>query len=411
MAFFEYFVASRYLRSKRKEGFISVIAGFSFTGIMLGVATLIIVMSVMNGFRTELISRILGINGHINVQGVEITRNYEAAENTIKTISEVSSVVPYAEGQVLIQTKNISRGAVVRGMRIDDLKNNSLVGQNLVTGDLNLLEGNRIIIGRSMATRLGLSIGSRLTLFSPEGKVSPFGTVPKTLRPMVVGIFDIGMYEYDSNFIFMPLETSQRFFNMKDQVSLLQVKLDDLNVLDTVKAEIEASLDNRAIVTDWRRTNGSFFNALEVERNVMFLILTLIILVAAFNIISSLIMLVKDKGKEIAILRTMGASKASIMRIFVLTGASVGLSGTLAGAALGVGFSMNIEHIRQFLQSLTGTELFSPEIYFLSKLPAIIDWGEVTTVIIMALVLSLIATIYPAWRAASLDPVEALRYE
>lgn len=411
MNLFERFVAARYLRSKRKEGFISVIAGFSFTGIMLGVATLIIVMSVMNGFRHELISRILGINGHINVQGTEIVQNYDFVVPEMKGIKGVVDVTPYVEGQVLLQTKNLSRGAIIRGMKSEDIKRNNLIHDNLISGDLSLFKKNSVFIGRAMASRLGLTIGSRITLFSPEGKVSPFGTVPKTLRPMVVGIFDIGMYEYDSNFIFMPLETSQNFLNQKDSVSLIQVKTQSAEDLEEVKQALKNTLGPQAIITDWKRSNGSFFNALQVERNVMFLILTLIILVAAFNIISSLIMLVKDKGKEIAILRTIGASRISIMRIFVMTGASIGFFGTIAGAVLGITFATNIEYIRQFLESLSGTELFSAEIYFLSKLPAIVDWGEVITVISMALILSLLATLYPAWRASNMDPVEALRYE
>ena len=411
MSLFERFVASRYLRSKRKESFISVIAAFSFTGIMLGVATLIIVMSVMNGFRHELISRILGINGHINVQGQPIVQNYEQVIPEIEGVNGVIDAIPYIEGQVLIQTRNVSRGGIVRGMRTQDIEKNKLVFDNIVSGDLNLFEGNAVFIGRGMASKLGLSIGSRLTLFSSESKVSPFGTVPKTVRPIVAGIFDIGMYEYDNNFIFMPLDTAQVFFNQKGRVSLIQIKATSAENLDVIKEDLQEVLGPYAIITDWKRNNGSFFNALQVERNVMFLILTLIILVAAFNIISSLIMLVKDKGKEIAILRTIGASRASIMRIFIMTGASIGMFGTLAGSTLGILFAVNIEHIRRFLESLSGTELFSPEIYFLSKLPAIIDWGEVTTVVLMALVLSLLATIYPAWRASNLDPVEALRYE
>lgn len=411
MSLFERFVASRYLRSKRKESFISVIAAFSFTGIMLGVATLIIVMSVMNGFRHELISRILGINGHINVQGQPIVQNYEQVIPEIEGVNGVIDAIPYIEGQVLLQTRNVSRGGIVRGMRTQDIEKNKLVFDNIVSGDLNLFEGNAVFIGRGMASKLGLSIGSRLTLFSSESKVSPFGTVPKTVRPIVAGIFDIGMYEYDNNFIFMPLDTAQVFFNQKGRVSLIQIKATSAENLDVIKEDLQEVLGPYAIITDWKRNNGSFFNALQVERNVMFLILTLIILVAAFNIISSLIMLVKDKGKEIAILRTIGASRASIMRIFIMTGASIGMFGTLAGSTLGILFAVNIEHIRRFLESLSGTELFSPEIYFLSKLPAIIDWGEVTTVVLMALVLSLLATIYPAWRASNLDPVEALRYE
>ena len=240
-------------------------------------------------------------------------------------------------------------------MRTQDIEKNKLVFDNIVSGDLNLFEGNAVFIGRGMASKLGLSIGSRLTLFSSESKVSPFGTVPKTVRPIVAGIFDIGMYEYDNNFIFMPLDTAQVFFNQKGRVSLIQIKATSAENLDVIKEDLQEVLGPYAIITDWKRNNGSFFNALQVERNVMFLILTLIILVAAFNIISSLIMLVKDKGKEIAILRTIGASRASIMRIFIMTGASIGMFGTLAGSTLGILFAVNIEHIRRFLESASST--------------------------------------------------------
>ncbi len=408
---FEKMVAGRYLRSKRKEGFISVIAAFSFTGIMLGVATLIIVMSVMNGFRHELISRILGINGHLSIQGTEITRNYDWAENNLMDVDGILQITPMVEGQVLVQTKNVSRGAIVRGLSQEKFKNSTLLNDAMISGELADFQGNAIIIGAKMGARLKLGIGDRLTMFSPEGKASPFGTVPKTLRPYIVGFFDLGMHEYDSNYIFMPLSLSQKFFGLKGQVSFIQIETTNAEKLEPIEKELSARLGEGAQILPWWRTNQSFFNALEVERNVMFLILALIILVAAFNIISSLIMLVKDKSKEIAILRTMGAARSSIMKIFVLTGASVGLLGTLMGAVLGISFAVNIESIRQFLESLSGTELFSAEIYFLSQLPARIEWNEVITIILMALILSLLATLYPAWRASKLDPVEALRYE
>lgn len=408
---FERYVAGRYLRSKRKESFISVIAGFSFTGIMLGVATLIIVMSVMNGFRHELISRILGVNGHLTVQGSEITRNYEWADQALREINGVKLVTPIVEGQVLLQVKNVSTGAMVRGMSEASIREKTLIADNIIEGSLDMFEGAKVLIGQTMARRLKLSIGDTINMVSPQGKASPFGTMPKSYAPEIVGIFDIGMHEYDSGFIFMPLEPAQKFFNHQGRVSMIQITSNNPEDLDDLKLELANRLGESTIITDWKRVNNSFFNALQVERNVMFLILTLIILVAAFNIISSLIMLVKDKGREIAILRTMGASRRSILKIFILTGASVGMLGTAAGAFLGIMFAVNIESIRQFLQSLTGTELFSAEIYFLSRLPAIVDWNEVIVVVVMAIALSLLATIYPAWRASKLDPVEALRYE
>lgn len=408
---FEKFIAKRYLRSKRKEGFISVIAAFSFTGIMLGVATLIIVMSVMNGFRIELVSRILGVNGHINVYGTEIQKNYDWAQHAIMEVDGVTIAAPLVENQALLQVKDVSRGVVIRGISAESFKAKTILSENITAGDLKNFEGNSIIIGSGMASRLRLNVGDEINLLSPQGKASPFGTVPKRLVPKVVAVFEVGMHEYDSNFIFMPLPLAQKFFNSEEMVSTIEVTTSNPENLDKVIAELQARLGEGAQINDWKRSNGSFFTALQVERNVMFLILTLIILVAAFNIISSLIMLVKDKGKEIAILRTIGASRQNIMKIFVLTGMSVGIWGTLSGALIGILFAVNIETIRQGIQYLTGTNLFSDEIYYLSQLPAVVNWSEVVTVVLMALVLSLLATIYPAWRAAKLDPVEALRYE
>ncbi len=410
---FEIMLAIRYLRARKAEGFVSVIAAFSFLGIMLGVATLIIVMSVMNGFRGELIDRILGLNGHLNVyqQGSPLY-NFDEYIARIQGVGGVTSVAPVVEGQVLMTVKNSAAGAMVRGYTPGYMKMKPLLSSSIVQGQLSHFEGDQIAIGSEMADRFALSIGDMVTLMSPKGKSSPFGTIPRTAQYQIAVIFDVGMYEYNSGYIFMPLDTAQKFFQLPDNaVSILEVISDDPTKVDQVKAELSVVLDGYAGVYDWRDSNASFFSALQVERNVMFLILTLIILVAAFNIISSMIMLVKDKGRDIAIMRTMGAFRSSIMKIFILTGASVGIFGTLAGSLLGITFAVNIESIRQGIQSLTGTKLFPDEIYFLSKLPAQIDWTEVVIVVGMAITLSILATLYPAWRASRLDPVEALRYE
>ncbi|HEU4838946.1 MAG TPA: lipoprotein-releasing ABC transporter permease subunit [Micavibrio sp.] len=414
MAFspFERMMAGRYLRARKAEGFVSVIAGFSFLGIMLGVATLIIVMSVMNGFREELVGRILGLNGHLNVYGVNgPIYNYKAMVDKIENTAGVASVRPMVEGQVLVSVNGTASGAMVRGLTLDDFATKPILSTGIQAGNLEDFKENGVAIGGEMARRLGVKLGDSVTLLSPKGKASPFGTVPRSGRYIVTVIFDVGMYEYNNGFVFMPLDAAQTFFQMDDTVNTLEVMANSPMTIERVKQDVIFAVKDDARVYDWRDANKSFINALNVERNVMFLILTLIIIVAAFNIISSMIMLVKDKGKDIAIMRTMGASRSMMLRIFVLTGASIGFAGTFAGALLGIAFATNIESIRRFLEGLTNTELFSDEIYFLSKLPAIIEWEEVAVVVGMALVISIAATIYPAWRASRLDPVEALRYE
>lgn len=409
---FERLMAGRYLRARKAEGFVSVIAGFSFLGIMLGVATLIIVMSVMNGFRLELISRILGLNGHLNVYSTSgPLTNYMSLVDRIEQIDGIVSVRPMVEGQVLVSVGGTASGALVRGMSREDFATKPIISDSIVQGNLSDFTDNQIAIGKNMAERLHLVPGDTVTLLAPKGKASPFGTIPRSRTYTVALIFDVGMYEYNNGFIFMPLQSAQAFFRLGDAVNSLEVMARDSNIAEQVKNELVVAVNGEAGVYDWRDANKSFINALNVERNVMFLILTLIILVAAFNIISSMIMLVKDKGKDIAILRTVGATQTNMLKIFILTGASIGVAGTLAGALIGIAFAHNIESIRRFLEGLTGTELFADEIYFLSQLPAVVEWSEVAIVIGMSLVLSVGATLYPAWRASRLDPVEALRYE
>lgn len=410
---FERLVATRYLRAKRKEGFISVITGFAFTGIALGVATLIIVMSVMNGFRAELLSRILGLNGHIGLMAPANYpfNNYQIASRDIASFDNVKYVVPMIENQLLVSAGQAAEGAMVRGIAKDDLLKREAMREALQKVDMSLFEENRVLIGSRLARKMGVGVGDEITLISPNGKVTAFGTVPRMKSYQILGTFEVGMFEYDSSFIFMPLATAQKYFGLNEAVTHIDVTLDDEKMLLPVRNAIEQSVGAGAYVYDWKQTNAAFFNAIAVERNVMFLILTLIILVAAFNIITGLIMLVKDKGRDIAVLRTMGATKGMIMRIFFMDGAFIGVVGTSLGFALGLLFCKNIEAIRQFLESISGRELFSAEIYFLSQLPAKVDAFEVGMVVAISLLLSFLATIYPAYRAAKFDPVEALRYE
>lgn len=409
---FERMMAWRYLRARKAEGFVSVIAGFSFLGIMLGVATLIIVMSVMNGFREELVSRILGLNGHLNVYSQSgPLENYMSLVGRLEQVKGVESVRPMVEGQVLISVNGSAYGAIVRAMTREDFATKPILSDSVIKGEFTDFRDQQVAIGSELARRLNLSIGDDITLLAPKGKASPFGTIPRSRKYSIGVIFDVGMYEYNNGFIFMDLRSAQQFFKLPNRVNSIEVMARNAQIADRIKGDVVNAVGNEAGIYDWREANSSFLNALAVERNVMFLILTLIIIVAAFNIISSMIMLVKDKGKDIAIMRTMGATRGNMLRIFTLTGASIGFGGTIVGAALGIAFATNIESIRQFLEGLTGTELFADEIYFLSQLPAVIHWDDVLVVIGMAFGLSIAATLYPAWRAARLDPVEALRYE
>ncbi len=409
---FEWMMAMRYLRARRQEGFISVIAGFSLLGIALGVATLIIVMSVMNGFREELLDRILGINGHLSIYGQsEQLTNFDDLADKIRGLEGVTDVSPIIEGQVMATARSEASGAVVRGFRPEDLKGRTIIADNIRGGSLDHFDKDSIVIGTRLARKLGVGVGHDVTLISPKGNITAFGTVPRMKKYRIAATFEIGMYEYDVGFVFMQLSAAQKYFKMPEAVSNLEVLVIHPDDAVDIGRKINPLSDQDLRVHDWQRANASFFNAIQVERNVMFLILTLIILVAAFNIISSMIMLVKDKGRDIAILRTMGASKGTIMRIFFISGASVGIIGTFAGFVLGLSFANNIEAIRQWIQGMTGTDLFAAEIYFLSQLPAVVDTSEVIAVVLMGLGLSFLATLYPSWRAARIDPAEALRYE
>ncbi len=409
---FEWMLAGRYLRTRRRESFVSVIAGFSFLGITLGVATLIVVLSVMNGFRKELLDKIVGINGHIFVAPIDspLTDYHEVAAR-IAAAPGVRRAIPLVEGQAFGSSQYNGSGVLVRGIRAEDLQRIEHIAGNLRQGTLeNFSEGEGVVIGRRLAESLSLQAGDTLTLITPRGATTPFGTAPRVKGYPVKAIFEIGMSEFDSTFVFMPLTEAQNYFNRQNDVQLIEVYLDNADRVDEARAAIDEAAGRPILMTDWRQRNRTFFGALEVERNVMFLILTLIVLVAALNIISGLIMLVKDKSSDIAILRTMGATRGAIMRVFLITGASIGVVGTVAGFLLGLLIAANVQSIQSFLSWATNSNLWDPTLRFLSQIPSEVNPGEVATVLLMALTLSLLATLYPSWRAAKLDPVEALRY-
>ncbi len=415
---FERMVAKRYLRARKGERFVSIIAIFSLIGIALGVGTLIVVMAVMNGFKADLLGRILGLNGDLSVysqsyDGPTSLRGYNNLSNRIEQMPHITSAIPFIEGQVLISAGNFNSGGMVRGMTASGLEKLKVISKTLDPTVLKQFQGDDvIIIGETLAEQANLGVGLRLTLISPKGSATVMGNIPRIKSYRIIGIFDSGMHEYNSSYVFLPMRAAQKYFQLDDEVTGIQIFSNDSTHIQAVTHQLENSFRNDNLkFVDWTQSNNAFFGAVQVEQNVMFLILALIILVAAFNVISSLIMMVKDKTRDIAILRTMGASRGAIMRIFLMCGASVGVTGTLIGTVLGILFCKNIEHIRQGLQKITGTNLFNPEVYYLEHLPAKLDWSDVIQVVSMALFLSLLATLYPSWKAAKTDPVEALRSE
>ncbi len=410
---FEWLIALRYLRGRRAKAFVSEIAGFSFLGISVGVATLIVVMSVMNGFRHDLLDKIVGINGHVFLQGVETPlTDYDAVDERLSKVPGVRLVIPMVEGAAAVSSPYNQAGALVRGIKQADIKRLPGIAGHITLGSLdNFDAAGGVAIGQRIAESLALRVGDSISILTAKGPQTPFGTAPRIKSYPVTAIFQIGMSEFDSSFVYMPLGEAQAFFGKDGEASVIEAFVDDPDHMDEMRAKLDAVVGRPMIMTDWRQRNKTFFDALNVERNVMFLILALIILVAALNIISGLIMLVKDKSPDIAILRTMGATRGSILRIFLITGTTIGVAGTFAGLLLGILVASNIERIRDFLNWAFSANLFPSELYFLSHLPSRIEPGDVAAVVMMTIILSILATLYPSWRAATLDPVEALRYE
>ena len=410
---FEWTVAMRYLRARRKHGSISVIAGFSFLGIVLGVAALIVVMSVMNGFRHDLLDKIIGLNGHLFLQAADTPlTDYDAVTQRVRKVPGVTLALPLVEGQALASSPFNSSGVLARGAREADLRSLPGVGGHITLGTLDGFDNAQgAAIGARLAEHLGLRIGDRITIVAPRGAQTPFGVTPRIKSYPVAAIFQIGMFQFDNTFVFLPLPEAQAFFNMDGQANVIEVFVDEPDRMDEMRDRIEPALQRPMIMIDWRQRDQTFFDAVTVERNVMFAILTLIVLVAALNIISGLIMLVQDKARDIAVLRTMGATRGAVMRIFLITGATIGFVGTFVGVLLGLLVAHNVEAIRHGLNWLLNANLFPAEAYFLSRLPSRVEPSDIVAVVTMTLVLSLAATLYPSWRAARLDPVEALRYE
>jgi len=410
---FEWMIAWRYLRARRRETFISVIAGFSFLGIMLGVAALITVMAVMNGFRTELIGKILGFNGHMLVQATASTfTDYREVADRLAKVNGVKLAMPFIEGQALSSGPAGALGTLVRGVERKDIDGISLISSNIKQGSLDDFElGKGVLIGTRLAQNLGIGLGDSITIVTPRGNVTPLGVTPRVKAFPVVAIYSVGMTQYDSSFVFMPFAEAQNYFNMEGRASAVDLFVKDADAVGAMHKPVEEASQRSVYVSDWRQRDVSFFSALEIERNVMFMIVGLVVLVASLNIVAGLTMLVKDKSRDVAILRTMGATRGSIMRIFFITGAAIGVVGTIAGFLLGLFLCLNIEQVRQGLSWIIGSELYPPDVYFLAKMKADMQTGETLSVVALALGLSFIATVFPAWKAAKLDPVEALRYE
>lgn len=405
----EFRIAKRYLRSPRKEGFVSVIAWLSFLGITLGVATLIIVMSVMNGFRAELLSRIVGMRGHVIVQG--FSPSFPLDQQVLSKIKEncdVDHAFPIIEKQGIALFKSQVQGVSIKAYTKEDLAGHKKLQKAIDPNDLASFKDNSILIGKRLAERLGVGRGDVFCIMTGEGNYTPFGTIPKQHKFKIVGIFELGMYEYDKSSVFIPLTHAQKIFSMEDKINFFEVFAKETDQSAKIALNLQSQLKNNHVM-DWRHSDSSFFQAVEIERNVMFVILSLIIMIASLNVISGLIILVKDKKRDVGLLRTMGMSRFSIMKIFFITGASIGVVGTFFGCFLGVLFTTNIESIRRFIEGLSNTNLFRAEVYFLTNLPYKIDINEVVMIVCIALFLSFISTLYPAWKASKMNPVDCLK--
>ncbi|APH54583.1 Lipoprotein releasing system transmembrane protein lolE [Granulibacter bethesdensis] len=413
---FERAVAARYLRARKGERFVSVIALFSLIGIALGVATLIVVSSVMSGFRQDIVNRMLGVNGHAEIEAYagEQLHDYQAIVSRLKALPQVASAMPMIQGQVLLSTDaGGSTGVLVRGMEPKDIAAMPAIGDHIIMGSLDDLKGDdTIAIGAGLAQKFRLRPGDPVTLLAKEGAATAIGVIPRVATYRVAAVFSAGLSQYDSGVVFLPLRAAQIFFQKPDGATGIEIRVHQPDQVDAIVPDLRQALNGqKAFARDWRHSNDLLLGVLRVQQDTMFIVLGLIILVAAFNVISSLIMLVKDKRRDIAILRTMGASSGAVMRIFLMCGAFIGISGTVIGTVIGIAICRNIVAIQHWIEDISGGQVFDSSVFMLTALPDTVDWAEVIKTVLLALILSVMATLYPSWRAARTDPVEALRHE
>ena len=411
---YERMIARRYLLPGKGEGFIFLVASISLVAVMLGVAALIIVMSVMNGFRAELFDKIVGLNGHAVIQGYGgRLDNWQDIVRRARQTPGVTEAVPLIEQPLMASYSGRVEGVLVRGMQRQDILRNPTLQGKVLAGSLEALQpgSNKVAIGARLAEALGASVGGEIALISPEGRTTPFGTVPRIVSYNVAAVFEVGIYDYDKAFVVMPIEDAQTLLMLGDAVGMVEVQTVDADRVGEILEPLRPAVSGQAVIADWRTLNASLFEALQVERVAMFVVLSIIILVAVFNILSSLIMLVRAKTRDIAILRTMGASRGAMMKIFMTVGITIGALGIVAGLLLGAIFLFFRQSVVNFVQFVTGQNLWDPSIRFLTELPSKTDPFEVTAIVVMAMLFSFLATLYPAWKAASTDPVQVLRYE
>lgn len=411
---YESMIARRYLLPGKGERFIVLVAGFSLGAVMLGVAALVIVMSVMNGFRAELFDKIVGLNGHAVVQGYNgRLADWRRVVKKATATPGVTSAVPLIEQPLFATYNGRAEFILLRGMRVEDIRGNPTIRSKVVAGDLDAVTpgSNNVAIGARLAEALGATIGSDISLVSPQGQTTPFGTVPRIVNYRVAAIFEVGIYDYDKAYVMMPLPDAQTFLLMGDAVGMVELQTVDPDRVGPILAPLARKVQGVGVVADWRRLNAELFDALAVERVAMFVVLCIIILVAAFNIASSLIMLVRSKTRDIAILRTMGASRGAMLRIFMTVGTTIGVLGTIAGLVLGAVFLFFRQAVVNFVQLVTGQNLWDPSIRYLTELPSKPNPVEITAIVVITLVMTFLATVYPAFKAASTDPVQVLRYE